>query len=115
VAAGTNKVRVGRVELECAGGVDGAQPGAAVTVAVRPEDVAVRDVATDTVNGFEAKIVDMEFLGSFFRASLTADGMERGRIIADLSTNDVRDLSLASGKDLAVAVPRERIRVFSTH
>jgi iron(III) transport system ATP-binding protein len=114
VVASPNTVRLGQVELQCVGGVDGATQGTPVTVAVRPEDVAVREVVSDTVNGFEAKIVDMEFLGSFFRASLAADGMDPTRIIADLSINDVRDLSLTSGTNLGIALPPARIRVFSS-
>ncbi len=112
VVAGPDKVRLGDIELECAG-VDGHAPGTNVTVAVRPEDVAVRDVDVDQTNGFDARIVDMEFLGSFYRANLAADSVQKGHITADLSINDVRDLSLTKGMTIAVAVPRERIHVFS--
>jgi iron(III) transport system ATP-binding protein len=105
-------VRLGDIELDCAG-VDGHTPGAKVTVAVRPEDVAVRDVDADQTNGFDARIVDMEFLGSFYRANLATDNIEKGHITADLSINDVRDLSLTKGMTIAVAVPRERIHVFA--
>ena len=113
VVAGPNRVRLGRIELECAGGLDGAAPGARVTLALRPEDVAVRNVARDGANGFEARIVNMEFLGSFYRVQLEADDVDKSRITADLSINDVRDLSLARDMTIAVALPRERIRVFA--
>jgi iron(III) transport system ATP-binding protein len=114
VVAGPGKVRLGSVELECAAGIDGSPPGAAVTVAVRPEDVAVRDIDAAQINGFDARILDMEFLGSFYRANLSADDIGQAHITADLSINDVRDLSLAKGTALAVAVPPERIHVFAT-
>ncbi len=115
VAAAPGKVRVGTIELECPTDIDGAAPGAAVTVAVRPEDVVVRDIGRGSVNGFKARIVDMEFLGSFYRARLTAEGIEGNHITADLSINDVRDLSLKRDMNISVAVPRERIRVFARH
>jgi iron(III) transport system ATP-binding protein len=115
VVAGPNLVRLGRIALECPGGLDGAPPGARVTLALRPEDVAVRNVARDGVNGFAARIVDMEFLGSFYRVQLAADDLEHSPITADLSVNDVRDLSLAPDMTIAVALPRERIRVFAGH
>lgn len=114
VVAGPDRVRLGDVELECAAGIDGHTPGTSVTVAVRPEDVAVRDIDAAQTNGFDARIVDMEFLGSFYRANLSADDFGQARITADLSINDVRDLSLAKGTVLAVAVPPERIHVFAT-
>jgi iron(III) transport system ATP-binding protein len=113
VVAGPNRVRRGRIELECAGGLDGATPGARVTLAMRPEDVAVRNVARDAANGFEARIVNMEFLGSFYRVQLAAGDVDQSRITADLSINDVRDLALARDMTIAVALPRERIRVFA--
>jgi iron(III) transport system ATP-binding protein len=109
VVAGPNRVRLGRLELECADGLDAALPGTRVTLALRPEDVVVRDVA----GGFAARIVDMEFLGSFYRVQLAADGIDGAGITADLSINDVRDLALARDMTIAVALPRERIRVFA--
>jgi hypothetical protein len=46
---------------------------------------------------------------------LAADDIEQSPITADLSVNDVRDLSLAPNMTIAVALPRERIRVFAAH
>jgi iron(III) transport system ATP-binding protein len=112
VVSGPSRVRLGRIELECAGELEGANPGIAVTLAVRPEDVAVRNVARGCANGFTARILGMEFLGSFYRVQLAADETHQTRFTADLSINDVRDLSLAPDMTLAVALPPERIRVF---
>ena len=112
VAGGPKTVRLGQVEFECAGGVDGAPVGSPVMVAVRPEDLVVRDPDAMKGNTLRARIADLEFLGSFYRAQLSADGMQRDRLTADLSINDVRDLSLRNGMTITVAVPPERIRVF---
>ncbi|GMQ77308.1 MAG: putative 2-aminoethylphosphonate ABC transporter ATP-binding protein [Gammaproteobacteria bacterium] len=114
VVDGPNKVRLGQVGFDCAAGLDGVAEGSSVTVAVRPEDIVVRNVETGTANGFDARIVEMEFLGSFYRVSLAAESIGEAEIIADLSINDVRDLSLAKDQTIAVAVPPERIHVFTT-
>jgi iron(III) transport system ATP-binding protein len=112
VVAASDKVRLGDIELKCVG-MDGHAPGANVTVAVRPEDLAIRDVDAGQTNGFGARIVDMEFLGSFYRANLATDSIDKGYITADLSINDVRDLTLTKGMTIVVAVPPERIHVFA--
>ncbi len=110
-AAGAGRVRLGTVELNCAA-MNGISEGTPVTVAVRPEDFVVR--CTDGANGnaFEAEIDDMEFLGSFYRAELKVPGMGESRIVVDLSVNAVRDLELAGGRSLPVAVPSDHILVF---
>src|SRR5262245_58389642 len=77
-AVDSARVRMGSIELVCADGVSGLAPGSAVTLCVRPEDVVVRSIDTATTNAFSAKIADLEFLGSFYRARLstTSKGVE---------------------------------------
>ncbi|QCG94733.1 putative 2-aminoethylphosphonate ABC transporter ATP-binding protein [Azospirillum sp. TSA2s] len=109
------RVRLGDHAFECGFECDGddlasAAPGAAVTVCLRPEDVQVR--AAGGANTLEAVIESLEFLGPFHRARLAADGLGEARVTADLSANLVRDMSLESGRRLAVTLPRERLRVF---
>jgi iron(III) transport system ATP-binding protein len=106
-------VAFGSVELACAGGTDGHRPGTPVTIAIRPEDVAIRNVGQATANRFEARIVDMEFLGSFYRGTLAPTAAEDQRITADFSINAVRDLGLVDGMMLPVVLPPDRIRVFA--
>ncbi len=108
--AGT--VALGEVELDCATAVNGRPAGAAVTIAVRPEDVAIRNIEHAQTNRLEARIVDMEFLGSFYRGTLTPIGAEDQRITADFSINAVRDLGLCDGMTLPVVLPPDRIRVY---
>ncbi|MBM3565548.1 MAG: putative 2-aminoethylphosphonate ABC transporter ATP-binding protein, partial [Alphaproteobacteria bacterium] len=105
-ATGENTVRVGNVTLTAAGAV---QPGARVTVCVRPEDVAARGIATGGANAFTAAVETIEFLGSFWRVHLKGDGFT---LRADFSANLVRDLGLRAGGRITVALPPERILVF---
>ena len=107
-ATSGGKVRVGGIELIGAGS---APPGAAVTVCVRPEDVAVRGINLGDVNAFAATMDAIEFLGSFSRVHLKGDGFA---LRADCSANLVRDLDLRVGGRLTIALPPERILVFRT-
>ncbi len=110
VAEGPDRVRVGQVVLACDAG--DAEPGAQVTLAVRPEDIALQDVKSSAENAFEVEIGSMEFLGSFFRAELADEAMADTRLRADWSINLVRRHGLEQGQRLHIALPRDRIRVY---
>lgn len=84
--------------------------GAKLRVCVRPEDVAVRDVAPGTPNRLEMRVGELVFMGAFSRARLDADGFA---LQADFSANLLRDRAIAEGVALAVALPPERLRVFA--
>lgn len=53
----------------------------------------------------------MEFIGNHFATTLHVVGTNLN-VSADLSINDVRDLGIASGKTIHIALPPERLRVF---
>ncbi len=108
--AGPRRVRLGDVELNCAD-VEKQEEGTAVTIAVRPEDVIVRQTG-DADNTFPARIVGLEFLGSFYRADIEIEGMNWQKLTADFSVNAVRDLNLAEDKTLPVVLPVDRVRLF---
>jgi iron(III) transport system ATP-binding protein len=91
----------------------GQRPGTPVTIAVRPEDVAIRNIADAATNRLEARIVEMEFLGSFYRGTLAPAAAADQRITADFSINAVRDLDLRDGMTLPVVLPPDRIRVYA--
>ncbi len=113
---GTRHARAGSLRFELgeeSGAADLADPGAAVTLCVRPEDVVVGAAAAPAANSFEAVIEDLEFLGSFFRASLSSAELGNGPLMADLPVQMVREHRLAAGGRVPVAVPAERIRVFA--
>jgi iron(III) transport system ATP-binding protein len=87
-------------------------PGAPVTVCLRPEDVVVRDLAGHPGNRITAQVGVMEFIGNHFATTLHAVGTNLN-FSADLSMNDVRDLGIASGATIQVALPPARLRVFA--
>ena len=109
-------VRFGDVDLAC--GLDiQPGPGADVTLAIRPEDVVVRNIGAGAANTFTVRVTELEFLGSFCRVGL---GMKMGlgpdtrkpALVADFSINTMRDLVIVQGMELQISLPQERIRVF---
>jgi iron(III) transport system ATP-binding protein len=104
-------VRLGAVELTCE--ADGFAPGTAVTVAIRPEDVVVQDVARDEPNSLSARVDALTFLGSFFRADLVSEALGNVLLRADLPVDLVRRRGIVEKSVLAFAVPAERIRVYA--
>ncbi|MFB3134832.1 MAG: putative 2-aminoethylphosphonate ABC transporter ATP-binding protein [Rhodospirillales bacterium] len=113
VAGGDGTVRIDGVGLSAIECVCVQDEGTAVTLCLRPEDIVTRGVEPGAPNAFEATVADLEFLGSFYRASLTAKGAEDTRFQADFSVNLVRDLDIEVGKTLTIAFPEDRIRVFA--
>ncbi len=113
VVLGPRRVRLGDVEIECTTALDGLDQGTAVTVCVRPEDLAAQDTGRDARNAASARVDDLEFLGSFFRATLTIDGIGDLPITADFPPSLVRKLDIRAGADLTVIFPDDRIRVFA--
>jgi iron(III) transport system ATP-binding protein len=110
VVADAGRVRCGDIDLTC--GLDlSPGPGHPVTLAIRPEDVVVRNVVPGTVNTFNATVTEIEFLGSFCRVGLGMNGSQPA-LLADFSINVVRDLGIREGMTLPVGLPPERIRVF---
>jgi iron(III) transport system ATP-binding protein len=107
-------VRFGSVSL--ATDVQGMAEGAAVTLAVRPEDV-VPHLSTEAGEGaanlLPARLVDMEFLGSYWRCHLQSAPLGGQGLIANFSINAVRRLDLKPGLDMAVELPAERVLVFA--
>ena len=103
-------VRFGPVDLAC--GID-IQPGPGndVTLAIRPEDVVVRNVSVGGANTVAVRVTSIEFLGAFCRVVLTlSDG--KSTVLGDFSINVVRDLAVVEGMELLISLPPDRIRVF---
>ena len=106
-------VRLGQKQFRHRGTREALQPGASVTLGVRPEDVVVQDGApAEADNSFPARVAELDFIGNFFRARLTADCLDGMILAADLSSGVVRDCGVEPGRPLAVSLPQERIRVF---
>ncbi len=110
VVAGPGHVRFGEINLACELDVHFG-PGNDVTLAIRPEDVVIRNIGPATPNTFSARVAEVEFLGSFCRVGLAVNGGDPA-LLADFSINAVRDLGIAEGKVMPVALPPDRLRVF---
>jgi iron(III) transport system ATP-binding protein len=104
-----DRVRVGGLAFTCPP-QDGLARGADVRLCIRPEDVRVRDLPADAVNRVAVEVAELDFVGAFCRATLKAGDTA---LIADFSSNLMRDLGIAAGKKLDVALPPDRVRVFA--
>jgi iron(III) transport system ATP-binding protein len=103
-------VQVGPLRFACA--IDGAAAREErLRLFFRPEDVVVRGVNVATPNSAPATVEKVEFLGAFSRVTLRISGIEQP-LFADMSVNDIAELAPAPGRELRVAVPPERLRVF---
>ena len=106
------RLRLGNIELECADALDGLEQGSAVTLCIRPEDLTVQGDGRDAPNTAQAQVDYLEFLGAFYRATLSVEGMADQRLTADLTPGLVGGLNIRAGTDLTVVFPDDRIRVF---
>src|SRR6188472_2192516 len=107
---GPDRLRVGSIELTCTG-INGFRHGDPVRVGLRPEEVRVRNIDASTPNQIATRISLLDFLGSFCRARLEPEAVPDMAILADFSTNLMRDLSVAEGQKLTIALPPESLRV----
>ncbi|UYN97111.1 MAG: putative 2-aminoethylphosphonate ABC transporter ATP-binding protein [Enhydrobacter sp.] len=107
--AAPDKVAVGGVTLDCPR-QDGLAPGNKINLCIRPEDVRVRDLPADAVNRLAVEVAGLDFVGAFCRATLRAG--EVG-LVADFSSNLVRDLGVEQGRRMQIALPPDRLRVFA--
>ena len=109
---GADRLRVGQIELACTG-INGYQHGTAVRIGLRPEEVRVRNIDSGTPNQIATRVSLLDFLGSFCRAQLEPEAAPGVAIIADFSANLMRDLAVAEGQKLTIALPPESLRVFA--
>jgi len=106
------RVRVGTTELMCESTTDGIAPGAPVRVCFRPEDVDVRVASPSTTNLLPVEITALDFLGSFYRATLRPTTVGTADVRADIPIHLQREAGLAPGITITVSLPADRIRVF---
>ncbi len=110
--ADSGRISIGASQLTVAGDMHGARQGDHITVCIRPEDVTTRAIDHASANAVQANVVDLEFLGSFYRVSLRSMGENPVEFIADFSINLMRDIEVAVGSSIAVGFPEDRLRVF---
>jgi iron(III) transport system ATP-binding protein len=109
------QVQVGKMNIAVNGTTNQFKTGDEVVVCIRPEDVAVRDLARVKTNRYAMAIRDVEFLGSFCRATLDVGGKSGEELIADFSINLMRDFKLERGAKLNIALPKDRLQLFDSN
>jgi iron(III) transport system ATP-binding protein len=89
-----------------------------VVATIRPEDIVPQGVGdysssdSNAENSLEVEIESMEFLGSFWRVSLTNSALGGADLMADLSINAMRRLEVDTGSTIRVKLPANRLRIF---
>src|SRR5438552_12840529 len=107
-----DRVQVGTHSFACPP-QPGLAQGAKVRLCIRPEDVRVRDLPADAPNRLAIEVDELDFIGSFCRASLKSLNGANVALIADFSSNLIRDLGVSLGSRLDVALPPDRLQVFA--
>lgn len=110
--SGDDRMQLGGIELSCndAGRFDKGTP---VRIGLRPEEVKVRNIDGNTPNRVDTRIAALNFLGSFCRAQLKPEAAPEVTILADFSANLMRDLSVAEGQKMTIALPPDSLHVFA--
>ncbi len=112
---GPDEVRCGSLTLRCEP-PHGLVADVPVRVSIRPEDARLGNEDLVGWNTARAHVEAVEFLGAFYRLGLRVDGLDGTpggpKLLAEVSTNQVRDLGLHRGSDLAVQLPPALIRVY---
>ena len=116
--SGKRLVKIGSTELITAEHqfVEGHE----VSITIRPEDIiplgiklpAKKDGSDLGKNVFPAQLLEMEFLGSFWRCKLKIDEFPEALVTADFSVNAVRRLSIEADQKLWIELPSESILAF---
>ena len=89
-----NSITIG--ELSFKSRAHGLAPESAVVAAIRPEDIVPQGIGdfsraeSDLQNSLEMEVESMEFLGSFWRVSLSNSGLGGPSLIADMSIHALR-------------------------
>jgi iron(III) transport system ATP-binding protein len=109
ILAAPDQVKIGDVLVRCPA-QDGLASGSKVRLCIRPEDVRVRDLPSETPNRLTVEVAELDFVGAFCRAALRTGAVA---LTADFSSNLMRDLGVERGRRLDIALPVERLRVFA--
>ena len=89
------------------------QPGQAVKIYLRPEDVLARPITAGDANVFEAEIDKIEFLGSYCLVRVKSDVLGEHRLTVYLSLNFLAEQQLEVGGRLPLKLLPERMRIFA--
>ena len=111
--SGTSLVKIGNTELNMV--EHRFAQGREVSITIRPEDIiplGAKVPAKPGKNVFSAQLVEMEFLGSFWRCKLKSDEFPEALVTADFSVNAVRRLCIEPNQLLWIELPSESILAF---
>ncbi|MEQ8665120.1 MAG: putative 2-aminoethylphosphonate ABC transporter ATP-binding protein [Rhodospirillales bacterium] len=112
VATDVGKVRIGDLELTSPRST--LATDTPCVVAVRPEDMVLSEPGGETpVNGFNAVISELEFLGVTWKVLLDSPVFGDSGLTANVSVNRARQMNLEQGKNLSVQFVAEHLHVFS--
>ena len=106
-----NRLRVGSIILECPT-PEGLGPDSPVTVAIRPEEIRITKNDSLDRNINQVKVVESEFLGSFYRLTCQLDDENQTQLLLEVSNNLMEELSIEVGSSLFINLPSEIIRVY---
>lgn len=109
---GSNKVRVGDLELTFRE-TQAFGKGDQVSLAIRPEDIVLRNAVSRAQNMFEATVQAIEFAGAVSKVRLTVPGLGARQIHAHLSNGLIEELSIDEAASVTVSLPREKLHAFA--
>jgi len=109
---GADRIRVGALTLTCAH-TEMHGPGERVRLGLRPEDVRIRGLGPGAPNSLVVRVVLLDFLGAFWRATLHVESDPGLVLRSDFSINAMRDLDIHVGQSLTISLPPEALRIFA--
>lgn len=110
VREGQSLVRVGDQALRVAD-ASGFAAGEKVEIGLRPEAVRFTESAAGE-NRLAMRITELEYLGSFVRATLQGEGASPLTLLADLPFNVMQDRAYAAGQAVIAELPASALRIF---
>lgn len=111
VVSGAHEVQCGDTTLQC--DTDGHEPGNALSLAIRPEDVKLSRPQTAAANQFQAAVQYLEPLGSFVRVYLSVPALGSEEVRVDVRKDTASELELVDGSNISVTLPKEGLRLYA--
>jgi len=109
--AKSGMVKIGNISLAADTGEFAT--GDDIIVAIRPESIIILEDKNAHKNIVPVVVREMEFLGSFYRATLTSAKMGDVEFGADFSINMTRRTNIKVGDEVKALMPSERILVYA--
>jgi iron(III) transport system ATP-binding protein len=106
-----NRLKVGSIFLECPT-PEGLEPNSPVTVAIRPEEIRISENDSLDQNINQVKVIESEFLGSFYRLICQLDDENQTQLLVEVSNNLMEELALEVGSTIFIHLPSEIVRVY---